>query len=237
MEKREFIKANELAENPTPRVPICLCLDTSASMNIPTGEGYETRIQALQKGVESLIRELNEDEIARYSAELSVLTFNDRTKCLMEFTNISKVRAFPTMQASGMTNMGEAVNRGLDMLEEEKERYRSQGVDYYQPWLIIMTDGMPNGRVDELERAFERTSRMVRARKLVVIAVGIGKDAGMQCLDRFSPSLPAMRLKGMRFREFFAWISSSIKQVSQSMPGEELVLTEPDCIDWNEIGR
>ena len=44
MDNNMLLRVQDLVENPTPRVPICLCLDTSGSMGavegdcVPTGE-------------------------------------------------------------------------------------------------------------------------------------------------------------------------------------------------------
>ena len=60
--------------------------------------------------------------------------------------------------------MGEAVNLGLDLLEKRKNDYKSKGVGYYQPWLVLMTDGAPNGDYNELHRAINRIADMVNRR-------------------------------------------------------------------------
>ena len=62
------IDENDLATNPTPRVPICLLLDTSYSM---TG----APIDELNEGVKLFIEALKSDEIACYSADVTVITF------------------------------------------------------------------------------------------------------------------------------------------------------------------
>ena len=58
----------DLVNNPTPRVPVCLCLDVSGSMSGPP-------IDELNQGVKLLYDAIKDDEVALYSAEVSVVTF------------------------------------------------------------------------------------------------------------------------------------------------------------------
>ena len=62
--------------------------------------------------------------------------------------------------------MGEAINLALDMLESRKSEYSDSGVDYYQPWLVVMTDGQPNGNIRELETAIMRTTNLIVEKNL-----------------------------------------------------------------------
>ena len=87
-----------------------------------------------------------------------------------------------------------------------------------------MTDGVPNGNPEQLNRAINRTRKMVDERKLTVFPIGIGNESDMSVLDKFSPGRKALKLQGMKFQEFFAWLSKSVSKTSQSMPGESIKL-------------
>ena len=186
-------------------------------------------------GVEQFYEAIREDEIAVYSAEICIVTFDNRAVCIMDFANIERQEEFPELVAKGDTAMGEGVNLALDLLEKRKQEYRDKGVDYYQPWLVLMTDGEPNGNSSELSRAIRRTNDMVNARKLTVFPIGIGDESDMSTLNRFSPKRPALKLQGLKFREFFAWLSQSVSRVSQSTPGESVKLDVEGIKGWAEL--
>ena len=131
--------------------------------------------------------------------------------------------------------MGEAMNMALDMLEQRKSEYKSSGVDYYQPWIVLMTDGRPNGDNSELSRAIQRTCDMVNERKLTVFPIGIGEEADMDVLARFSPKRPPLKLQGLNFKEFFAWLSKSVSKVTQSSPGDKIKLDTDGINGWAEL--
>ena len=236
-----LLRLQDLEENPTPRVPICLCLDVSGSMgeSVKNNDGFfsgrTTRIKELQSGVELFYDEIRNDEIAKYSAEICIVAFNSNAECVVDFANIERQRVIPQFTPYGGTHMGEGVNLALNKLEERKREYQDKGVDYYQPWLVLMTDGEANGSKSELDRAIQRTNDLERQRKLVVFPIGIGDETDMSTLDRFSTKRNALKLRGLKFREFFDWLSKSVSRTSQSMPGEIVKLDTEGLKGWAEL--
>lgn len=218
--KREL----ELVENPTARIPVCLCLDSSLSME---GEAMDE----LNEGMKLFFNSVKDDDMAKWSAEVSIVSFGKDVKVVSDFCSIID-QQIPELVADGMTPMGEGVNLSLDLLEGRKREYSHNGVDYYQPWLILMTDGDPNGDPNELQRAIDRVFEMVNNKKLTVFAIGIGKHADMNVLGQFSPKRRPLKLKGLNFQQFFEWLSNSVSRVSQSMPGDVVELDVVALQDW-----
>ena len=208
-----WLNDNDLFDNPSARVPVCLCLDVSGSMG-------GAPIRELNAGVQQFITAVREDEAALYSAEIGIVTFDDTVNKVADFTRAEQGLHVPVFTTGNMTYMGEAVNTCLDMLESRKKEYSRAGVDYYQPWLVLMTDGYPNGKPAELERAIRRAKDLAGAHKLTVIPIAIGDDADRRTLGRFAADGKSLKLNGLRFREFFTWLSRSVSAVSQSMPGD-----------------
>ncbi|GAB4200655.1 MAG: hypothetical protein OHK0013_11900 [Sandaracinaceae bacterium] len=135
---------SDLVSNPTPRVPVCLCLDVSGSM-------LGAPIEELARGVQLFFDAVRADEVARSSVEVSVVTFGP-TRLALDFAPIEK-QTVPPLVAAGDTPMGNAVLLALDTLERRKTEYRAAGVDYFQPWLVLMTDGQPTTRSTRLQPA------------------------------------------------------------------------------------
>lgn len=255
MNDNSILRIEDLVNNPTPRVPICLCLDASGSMGAivegereATGEtivedgrtwnvvrGGISRMNKLQEGIQAFYDAIKEDEIAVYSAEICIVIFNDKASCILDFANIERQEKIPELIPSGNTSMGEGVNLALDLLEQRKQEYRDKGVDYYQPWLVLMTDGVPNGDEQELNRAISRTSEAVEQRKLSIFPIAIGNESDISVLNKFSPRRSALKLQGIKFREFFAWLSKSVSKTSQSTPGENVKLDIEGIKGWAEL--
>ena len=229
MNNDALFNIDDLVDNPTARVPICLCLDVSSSM-----EGVP--IQELNKGVQLFYQAIREDDIALYAAEVCIVTFGGiNAECVCDFSSLQNIIQPPKLSAHGMTPMGEAVNMGLDLLEKRKNEYKNKGIDYFQPWLVLMTDGEPNGEPQELSRAIQRTVELARKGKLSVFPIGIGEDVNMDILRQFSPKRPPLKLQGLKFCQFFEWLSQSVSRTSQSTPGEKIPLDIEGIKAWSEL--
>lgn len=205
----------DLVDNPTPRVPVALCLDVSGSM-------FGRPIEELNAGVAQYLEEVRKDDLTLYSAETALVTFGNTASRIADFDTADHLQD-PVLEADGMTDMGAGLTLALDLLEARKNEYKGAGVDYYQPILVVMSDGAPNGDPRELESAVRRIQDQLDRRRLTVIAVGIGPDADMEMLNRLSRR-QAVRLSGLQFREFFVWLSRSVAGVSASLPGDEPAL-------------
>lgn len=214
--------ANSFADNPEPRCPVVLLLDTSGSMS-------GRPIAELNAGVVSLKDELVADDLAQKRVELAIIKFGPVEKV----TDFSTVDQFypPQLQASGDTPMGEAINQAIDLLEARKSVYRQSGIAYYRPWIILITDGAPT---DSWKQSAIRVHEGEAAKSFSFFAVAV-QDANMDTLRQISVRAP-LKLKGLMFREFFLWLSNSMRAVSQSAVGDTVQLENPATPQgWAEI--
>lgn len=215
---------DDLFDNPTARVPVCLCLDTSSSM-------AGAKIEQLNHGVQLFFDAIREDDVAQHAAEIAIVTFGGTVELLLDFASINR-QEVPTLSAYGGTPMGAGVNLALDQLESRKQEYAEAGIEYYQPWLVLMTDGAPT---DSIDAAARRVTGLVEQRRLSLFPIGIGEDADMERLRQFSSSRPPLHLQGLKFSEFFEWLSKSVSRVSQSIPGESVPLDVDGLAGWAEV--
>ena len=222
-----IVRTEDLLLNPTNRVPIALCLDASGSMS---GQP----MQELNEGVRLFFEALHADPIAKASAEVAIIAFSDQAQTVLDFQGLSGVASPPEMVCSGgSTNLGGGVSLALDRLETRKQEYQKAGVDYFQPWLVLMTDGQPT--TTEHTQAGPRACNLEAQGKLVVFPIGIGSSADMATLAMFSKKRPPLRLSGLNFRQFFEWLSKSVVRVSQSRPGEKVSLDLEGIKGWADL--
>src|ERR1051326_8776445 len=91
----------EFADNPEPRCPCVLLLDTSKSM---TGQP----ITALNQGLQVFRDELLKDTLARQRVEIAIVTFGGVVQVIQNFVTVDNFPP-PTLQAQGQTPMGTAI--------------------------------------------------------------------------------------------------------------------------------
>lgn len=210
---------DSFADNPMPRCSCLLLLDTSYSMS---GQP----ISELNNGVSLFREELIADSLAIKCVEIAVVTFGP---VVVQHEFHTAPNFYPkSFQADSDTPMGEAILKGIDLVQRRKDEYKRNGIAFYRPWIFLITDGAPTDN-------WSQAAAMIRegeARKsFAFFAVGVQK-ANMEVLKEISVREP-LKLQGLKFRELFLWLSNSMKSVSRSSPRDQLLLPPPS--GWAEI--
>lgn len=212
----------KFADNPDPRCAVVLLLDTSGSMS---GQP----IIELNQGLVTFQQALSQDHLASRRVEVAIITFDSSVKIVQNFVTVDQFNP-PYLSATGSTEMGQAIETGLNHLESRKADYRNNGIEYYRPWVLLITDGGPNP-------GWENAAQMVRQfaanKRVLFYAVGV-QGADMNTLSQIAPTdTPPMMLQGLNFRELFKWLSNAMSGVSRSKPGDQTAL--PPVNTWAVI--
>ena len=211
----------EFVENPENRCPVILLVDTSRSMG-------GRPLQELIEGLRIFKEEVQQDTQAALSVEVAIVQFGKSVDLVQDFVTIDDFNP-PKLTADGMTPMGMAIEFALDLLEKRKATYRVNGVQYYRPWIFMITDGAPT---DPWVNAARRLQEAESENKLLFFAVGV-EGADLDTLNHIAPpNRPPVLLNGLDFRSMFVWLSSSMKRVSQGKVGEVIVLPP---VGWGQI--
>jgi uncharacterized protein YegL len=202
----EFWSVELNDENPDPRVACVVLVDVSGSMQ---GEP----IAALERGFEAFTHYLHNETLASKRVEVAVVTFGTVATVLVPMQEARGLRP-AQFTASGTTNMAAGIHLALDIIEDRKYAYKAAGLQYYRPWILVLTDGKPN--IDGFDEAVARLNAAETARGVTVFAVGAGPRVDYQKLSRLSVQRTPAPLDGLKYQELFEWLSASLSNVSNS---------------------
>ncbi len=212
--------------NPAPRCPVTILLDVSGSMS---GQP----ISELNAAVAQFVRETQADEAASMSVELEIITFGSTADVVQPFTSMASVTPPAPFVAGGMTLMGAALSLAERDLAARRELYRAQGVSSYRPWIVLMTDGRPG---DNWEPVAKRLRAEAERGKFMYIGVEIGNSADHATMCQILPTEPGpVKLQGLRFKQFFRWLSDSLKSVSASAVSDQDNIAYPSVASWADL--
>lgn len=205
------MEINMEINNPGDKHIACVLLvDTSTSMN------EKNAIDELNEGLKAFGEAVKQDAMASGCADVCVIRFSSKVEVITPFSSAQNYTA-PQLSASGMTAMNEAIITALDAIEQRKAEYRAVGVDYWRPWLFLLTDGYPTDTEYE-GAARQRLTEAVNGNKINFFPMGIGPNADLKLLKSYTAGGIGMVLRAEmnNFREAFVWLSKSISVVANS---------------------
>ena len=224
----------EFVENPEPRCPYVILVDSSSSM-----EGEP--IEELNNGLKLFKQELLKNELALKRVELAVIGFDSMARAITPgFVSPRKFEPVD-IKAEGCTRMCEAIKMACAGVELRKQEYKAADIHYYRPWIVLLTDGTPTDEdgnpLEYSSNEFQEVVNLVhegaRENKFSFFAIGVGEYVDMDALNQIcTPNRPPKKLSGMKFSELFKWLSDSASSRASSTIGEKVSLKTTN--GWSE---
>lgn len=200
----------EIMNHGEKHIACVLLVDISGSMS---GQSMEE----LNRGLQEFAQALQEDDKAYGCADVCVISFASQVRTVVPFCAAADYQA-PRLSAGGLTALNEAIITGLDAVEMRKQEYKDLGVDYWRPWIFLLTDGAPTDHELEAD-ARRRLQEALKGNKINFFPMGIG-NADLPTLKSYTldGSGLVLRAEKNNFKEAFVWLSKSMVAASNSSP-------------------
>lgn len=189
----------------------CLCVlvvDVSGSMSV-----YMNIINnAIQRLISDIVNSRNGfSEASKEQIELSIIQFDSNVDVISMPKLVGNISLKKKLRTRNLkTNTIEAIQKAIDVVKKRKLEYKSVGLPYYRPWILLLTDGNPDPyiktSVDSMSKKLEDE---VRLQYYSFTAIGIGSKVNKEFLRKISNNNFAL-INDSKISDFFQILSGSL---------------------------
>ena len=189
-------QTNEVREYPGKKLPVVFLIDVSTSMNAcnggtPTGKqvfkdgqywneviGGKTIMDNLKERILDFHKAMQEDVKTATTCQTAYVTFGAKTEIIEDF-GIVKNKKAPIDEINANednTCIVDGIEKSLEILDDQKKLLKEEGVGCFQPWLIILTDGLAHDSEQRIKSIKKELDLRQRNKKLVVYTIALNED-------------------------------------------------------------
>lgn len=209
------------------RLPVYFLIDVSESM---VGQP----IASVQEGMRTIIQELRTDPYALETVFVSIIAFARKAATLSPLTELYMFYP-PSFPVGGGTSLGAGLNCLMDCLDRDIQKTTMEQKGDWKPIVFLFTDGNPT---DDCSAAFRRWNDRYR-RHCNLVAISIGTNMNTALLGQITENVLMLnRTDNESFRQFFKWVTDSIRTSSMSVSdtgSEELKLSSTSGINLEKV--
>jgi uncharacterized protein YegL len=212
------------------QVPVILLVDVSTSMD-PVG------IAQANQGIRDYIEEMKRNEETRESVTLSIITFSNVHRVLVDHQPIDSVTA-PQLSAEGGTELDEGLKGLLTLVTRHEAKFKGGK----EPLFVLITDGNPTCDEqqwrDQLRKINDATyigKRRSGGWSGYRVLAGAGEQINDSVLEAFrhdKEKSQVIRLKDQaNISEFFKHLKTLTVDVANEKPLSKIVSTGTQVIN------
>lgn len=199
----------------------CFVLDVSGSMS-------GAPINELNIGIERFLKEIEMDPIVSKRLEIAIIEYNSSVKIVISPTKVENIKT-PILSAKGTNKIAEGVNEAIAIVEDRCNWYKQTGQPYLRPWIILISNGAFDSD-QNVEKLASNIKERTKDKKFIFLPIGV-QGADMDVLSKISGNeMQAMKLEGLKFSDFFKWMSASMSIITNASDGE--INNLPDPSEW-----
>lgn len=216
------------------KIACVLVLDASGSMQQTIGNGW-SRIDSLNAAIEQgFSHELKNDLSTRKAVEVAIVSVSGSEATIVQDWVVAQDFEYQPLSAYGMTPLAGGFKLAVSLCEERKKHYLSEGIDYYRPWIIIITDGVPTDGSEKWAEAVNLAQEVKEKKKAYIscAAVDDTKNEQKDNLKQLTTENWVADLSSHSFAEYFLFLSNSLSATSKSSDGKAVM----DFDELEQIG-
>ena len=153
-----------------------------------------------------------------------MITFGDQVTEVITFAEVDQLRErLRPLTTDNCTSMNEAILTALKRISDRKRFFLEQGINYFRPWIFLLTDGLATDTQLAVQ-AQEEMKTAITDKHVVFFPLAIGDDeravqSTVSILSKYVPEGVAVFSAGeARFGKMFQWLSHSVIQTGNSNP-------------------
>ena len=199
--------------NVIPHCPVVMVLDTSHSM---WGQGLTDLKHSLNEFDRIMCQETFPDALI----DIETIRMGENFGVLEAFTPVQKsVLTGMEVRPKGDTPLGASLELALAELKKQLAAYRSSGISYVQPQMIVLSDGKSS---DDFSRSAQEIREMVRDGKLICRAIALGANPDYAALRLFAGN-EVVANTGATMTDSFRTVGHVISQEYEEKAEEAIV--------------
>lgn len=162
MNYNKYLNSQEFVDNNAKRIPVCIVVDCSGSMK-EYDNTSKTRIDRVNDGISLFYNEIRKNPKTKRAVDVLIIQVGNNATIINDFasTDVNPPKLRYLVEKNNLTA---GINLALEKLDERKQIYKSANIDYYQPWLLIMSDGGVNNEFRK--NLFDKVQEEVRDREI-----------------------------------------------------------------------
>ncbi len=233
-------KNNEdLIYNTASRIPICFCVDTTLEKNV---------LIEIEKSMMSMHSYMKDRDAVREGTEVAVVSFDNLSKVVFDYKcydQFDGIELNNNHLGSDFGDVASGIINSIDLLSTRKKLYNAHGVEYYKPWLVIITDGKPIPKICRKKTLAARKKLLAleKAKKVTIINIYLNDDSISSNLTditnkmkektgKLSKAFEPQIIRQNKIDNFFKWFAKAIELTAVS---DEIKLDFTGLTDWEDI--
>lgn len=171
-----------------PKVACIFVLDCSVSMTAKIGDNDNfTYLEFLHDAIKVLEHKLKKDYTLAESVDIAVIQVADQQAELIQDWTVAEDFIVPTIVPKSSTALTSvALLQAIEMCEQRKKYYQHEGIDYYRPWIVIISDGKLADSSTTWQNAVDIVQIAIHKRKVFTMAVAINDNCPTVKLQQVS---------------------------------------------------